>query len=165
MSMKHGTALLIVLILAAGCTEPEHARGREPAEALQVDPAQRSFLEDAPSYRVAEAIRSSALEVRPERALFLAAVMDPERAEAEEETRRDVPVASHHAFPFNVLVRLTHGDTGARTHVRMLDPGPFIVTPEPLEPDPVIAVSPTAARELGVGVGKRAHVWVEIVEW
>jgi hypothetical protein len=163
--MRHTITVIATASLVIACAEPDQARGREPAQALQVDPTQRSFLEDAPSYRVAEAIRSAALEVRPERALFLVTAMDPERAEAAETERPDAPTASHPAFPFNVLVRLTHRETGDQTHVRMLDPGPFLETREPAEPDPVIAVSPAAARELGLREGERAHVWAEIVEW
>jgi hypothetical protein len=163
--MKHFLTLIAAAALIAACAEPDQARGREPAQALQVDPTQRGFLEDAPSYRVAEAIRSAALEVRTERALFLAAVMDAEQAAREEEARPGEAVGSHSAFPFNVLVRLTHRDTGAQTHVRMIEPGPFTPGTEPTEPDPTIRISPAAAQELGIGEGGEAHVWVEIVEW
>jgi rare lipoprotein A (peptidoglycan hydrolase) len=163
--MKQTIVGLALLALVAGCTEPEPARDRDPAEALQADRTQPGFLVDAPSYQVREAIRSSALEVRQDRALFLAAAMDAERAAQEEALRPGEQVAEHPAFPFNALVRLTHRDTGASVQVRIVDEGPFDETLAPLEPDPVIAISPAAARQLGAGPGDRAHVWVEVVEW
>lgn len=164
--MNRTIMALAAWLIVSACAEPDHARGREPAEALQVDPTQRSFLEDAPSYRVAEAIRSAALEVRPERALFLTRPMEPDRAAEEELARPGERVASHPAFPFNALVRLTHRETDASVEVRMVEPGPFVEDrTEPLEPDPAIAISPEAAERLGVGADEQAHVWVEIVEW
>jgi hypothetical protein len=163
--MKHGIALLIVLILAAGCAEPDHARGREPAEALQAEPGP-PFLPDAPSYAVREAIRSAALEVQPDRALYLATPMDPARADAEEADRPGELVAAHPAFPFHARLRLTHRDTGARVEVLVVDAGPFAETRAPtFDPDPRLAVSPDAARRLGVEPGQEAPVWVEVLAW
>jgi hypothetical protein len=163
--MKPITLLIVSLLLVPACTEPDHARSREPAEALQADPAQ-PFLPDAPSHQVREAIRSAALEVRPDRVLYLAVVMDPEQAAEEEATRPGELVAAHRAFPFHSQLRLTERETGARIDVRVIDGGPFADAQVPtFEPDPRIAVSPDAARQLGVGPGEEAIVWVEILEW
>jgi hypothetical protein len=164
--MKRITLLIVSLGLIAGCTEPDHARSREPAEALQADPTQQPFLPHAPSHQVREAIRSAAIEVRPDQVLYQAAHMDGARAADEEATRPGELVAAHRAFPFHALLRLTHRDTGARADVRVVDGGPFADAQVPtLDPDPRIAVSPDAARQLGVQPGEEALVWVEILEW
>jgi hypothetical protein len=165
--MKTTLALLAALFVLTGCTEPDHAQSREPAQALQsFTPAQEGFLPDAPSYEVQEAIRSAAIEVRPDRALFLAGAMDAARAEEEEALRPGEMVAAHRAFPFNSRLRLTHRDTGNRVYVRIIDGGPFADAQVPtFEPDPAIPISPDAARLLGIRPGDRAHVWVEVVEW
>jgi len=164
--MKQIIAALAVVAVATACTEPEHARDRDPAQALQADPTQAPFLPDAPSYQVREAIRSAALEVHPDRALFQAAPMDRAQAAAEEERRAGELIAAHRAFPFNALLRLTHHETGATVDVRVVDGGPFADARVPtLDPDPVIAVSPAAASRLGAQPGQPAPVWVEVVEW
>lgn len=164
--MKQLIAALAALTLAAACTEPEHARDRDPAEALQADATQPPFLPDAPSYQVREAIRSAALEVRPDRALFQAAPMEEAEAAAEEERRAGELIAAHRAFPFNVLLRLTREETGAQVEVRVVDGGPFAAAQVPtLEPNPVITVSPEAASRLGARPGQRVPVWVEVVQW
>jgi hypothetical protein len=164
--MKHPIMVVIGLALVTGCTEPEHARDRDPAQALQADRTGAPFLPDAPSYQVREAIRSAALEVHPDRALYLATDLEEEQAAEEERARHGELVAVHHAFPFNVLLRLTNEDTGAQVEVRVIDSGPFVESrAATLDPDPVIAVSPAAARELGAGPGERVPVWVEVLEW
>ncbi len=163
--MKNTLLILGVLVLIAGCTEPEHARSREPAQALQSDPGQ-PFLPFAPSHQVREAIRSAAIEVRPDRVLYLAVMMDAEQAAEEEEVRRGEWVAAHRAFPFHVRLRLTHRETGASAEVVVVDGGPFADAQVPtFEPDPRIAISPDAARELGVAADDEVPVWIEILEW
>lgn len=154
------------LVLTTGCTEPDHAQSRAPAQALQsFTPAQQGFLAGAPSYQVREAIRSAALGVRIDSALFLATAMDPGQAEAAAR-RPGERIAAHHAFPFNTLLRLTHRGTGARVEVRIVDEGPFIEgRASTLEPDAAIPVSPVAALHLGLEPGERAPVWVEVMEW
>jgi hypothetical protein len=161
---------LIVLgtvFLLAACTEPDQAQSREPAQGLQsFTPAREAFLPNAPSYEVLEAIRSSAIEVRPGRALFLAGAMAATQAEEEEARRQGELIAAHRAFPFNTLLRLTHRDSGTRVDVRIVDGGPFADAQVPtFEPDPAIPISPDAARLLGIRPGDRAHVWVEVLEW
>lgn len=165
--MKTTLALMAALAVLTGCTEPDHAQTGEPAQTLQsFTPAEAGFLPGAPSYEVQEAIRSAALEVQPDRALFLAAALSPTRAEEEEALRPGEMVAVHRAFPFNALLRLTHRDTGNRVEVRVIDGGPFADAEVPtFEPDPAIPISPDAARLLGIRPGDRAHVWVEVVEW
>jgi hypothetical protein len=164
--MKNAITVLVALMLVAGCTEPDQARGREPAEALQADPTQEPFMPDAPSHQVREAIRSAALEVRGDRALYQAAVMPPEQAEEEQRARAWQHVAANRAFPFNIRLRLTHRDTGAEVEAVTVDRGPFEEGRAPsIEPDPVILVSPDAARELGLEPGQEGLVWVEVVAW
>jgi hypothetical protein len=165
--MKTTLAVIAASMVLVGCTEPDHAQSREPAQALQsFTPAQEGFLPGAPSYEVQEAIRSAAIEVRPDRALFLAGAMDAAQAEAEEALRPGELIAAHRAFPFNVLLRLTHRETGNRVQVRVIDGGPFADAQAPtFEPDPAIPISPDAARLLGIRPGDRAHVWVEVLEW
>lgn len=163
--MNRIITVLAVLSLAAACTEPDHARSREPAQALQADPAQ-PFLPDAPSHQVREAIRSAALEVRPDRVLYLATAMDGDEAAGEEAVRAGEHVAAHRAFPFHARLRLVHRETDAEVEVVVVDGGPFADAEAPTsEPDPRIAISPDAARQLGLEPGQEAPVWVEILAW
>lgn len=158
-----GVALLGVV---AGCNEPEQARDRVPAEALQsFDANQPPAFPDAPSYQVREAIRSAALEVRTERALFQATPMDDEEADRHLEARETDMVAIHPAFPFHTVIRLAHDETDAEVEVRVMDGGVHEDPSLRLEPSPIIALSPAAAAALGVEPGDRAPVWVEVVEW
>jgi hypothetical protein len=164
--MKNTIAVLVALMVVAGCTEPDHAQSREPAQALQADPTHTPFMPDAPSHQVREAIRSAALEVRGDRVLYQAAVMPAEQAEEEQRARAWQHVAAHPAFPFHARLRLTHRDSGAEVEVVTVDTGPFIEGRAPtIDPDPVILVSPDAARELGIEAGQEGLVWVEVVAW
>lgn len=132
---------------------------------MQTDPAQ-PFLPHAPSHDVREAIRSAAIEVRPDRVLYLAAVMDAEQAAEEEADRPGELIAAHGAFPFHSRLRLVHRDTGAEVEVMVVDGGPFADAEVPtLEPDPRVAIAPDAARQLGIEADQEVPVWIEIVAW
>lgn len=165
--MRHAAAALALMTLLTACNEPEQARDRVPGEALQSFDANRPpAFEDAPSYQVREAIRSAALEVRTDSALYQAAVMDQEDMARHAAQRETDMLALHHAFPFNTWIRLSHQETGEQVEVRIVSAGLFEGPPElATEMNSVIEVSPEAARRLGLEPGERVPVWVEVIEW
>lgn len=162
--MKHAPAVLVLVVFLAGCTEPEQAGERPPAEALQsFDANQPTPFPDAPSPQVREAIRRDALEVRTDRALFQASPM--EEATASGSRPSDTGLwAAHRAFPLHSRIRLTHEETGDQVEVRVAGL-PAAAPGSSAELVHVIEISPEAGDALGIPVGETAPVWVEIVEW
>lgn len=158
--MKTVTPITTLLVLyaatAVGCApdgKPEPATDTPPVAVQQA----------AMAPPITQSPPEKALETERGEATFYPDKFEGRRTASGVPLRQNEMVASHRAYPFGTLLRVTNLRNDRSVHVRVVDRGPFGSSAEARRT--VIDLSRRAAQQLGYIDAGRTPVQVEVLEW